>query len=378
MADSEVICPHLHVCVQAGEDGILKKMRRNYDTAYFARLMARARGKLPRAALGTDVIVGFPGETEAAFGASLDFLEDQPLTYFHVFPYSAPPGNAGGGHVRSDPPGREEGTLAPGARARHAEEARVLPERGRAPGVGAGGRAGGGRAGGPQGLQPQLSAGGSRRRRRPGSPRSPRQAPTMVPADACGGKSNADRQFRRDRKPPGRSGLPLQGSGAAQPLPHPRILRRRHGRPQRIAGVPGRRGAGPGHQRPAHAQVPGKERRRPSRACARRWSTGVCWRTRRRFLRIGEVLRVGKGEERTGGPAQGVDPGGVVRGAAGRGLLGGRVRSGKAGGGEPFHRRPGTRRPGPGRLQDPSPGGQSAPLPRSAHLPAGAGIRSEP
>lgn len=89
MADSEAICPHLHVCVQAGEDGILKKMRRNYDTAYFARLMARARGKLPRAALGTDVIVGFPGETEAAFGASLEFLEDQPLTYFHVFPYSA-------------------------------------------------------------------------------------------------------------------------------------------------------------------------------------------------------------------------------------------------------------------------------------------------
>ncbi|MDE0354296.1 MAG: tRNA (N(6)-L-threonylcarbamoyladenosine(37)-C(2))-methylthiotransferase MtaB [Deltaproteobacteria bacterium] len=89
MADSEVICPHLHVCVQAGEDGILKKMRRNYDTAYFARLMARARGKLPRAALGTDVIVGFPGETEAAFGTSLDFLEEQPLTYFHVFPYSA-------------------------------------------------------------------------------------------------------------------------------------------------------------------------------------------------------------------------------------------------------------------------------------------------
>lgn len=89
MADSEVICPHLHVCVQAGEDGILKKMRRNYDTAYFARLMARARGKLPRAALGTDVIVGFPGETEAAFRSSLDFLAGLPLTYFHVFPYSA-------------------------------------------------------------------------------------------------------------------------------------------------------------------------------------------------------------------------------------------------------------------------------------------------
>lgn len=89
MADSEVVCPHLHVCVQAGSDGILRKMRRNYDTDYFARLMARAREKLPRAALGTDVIVGFPEETEAVFRESLDFLADQPLTYFHVFPYSA-------------------------------------------------------------------------------------------------------------------------------------------------------------------------------------------------------------------------------------------------------------------------------------------------
>ena len=89
MAGSEAVCPHLHVCVQAGEDGILKKMRRNYDTACFARVMERARRKLPRAALGTDVIVGFPGETERAFGASLDFLAGLPLTYFHVFPYSA-------------------------------------------------------------------------------------------------------------------------------------------------------------------------------------------------------------------------------------------------------------------------------------------------
>lgn len=88
MAGSEVICPHLHVCVQAGEDGILKKMRRNYSTAYFAQLITRARAKLPRAALGTDVIVGFPGETEAAFRDSLDFLAGLPLTYFHVFPYS--------------------------------------------------------------------------------------------------------------------------------------------------------------------------------------------------------------------------------------------------------------------------------------------------
>ncbi|MDE0341613.1 MAG: tRNA (N(6)-L-threonylcarbamoyladenosine(37)-C(2))-methylthiotransferase MtaB [Deltaproteobacteria bacterium] len=97
MGDSEVICPHLHVCVQAGDDGILKRMRRNYDTAFFARLMARARGKLPRAALGTDVIVGFPGESEDAFAGSLDFLAGVPLTYFHVFPYSSRRGTPAAG-----------------------------------------------------------------------------------------------------------------------------------------------------------------------------------------------------------------------------------------------------------------------------------------
>lgn len=104
MADSEAVCPHLHVCVQAGEDGVLKRMRRNYDTAYFARLMERARRKLPAAALGTDVIVGFPGETGAAFEASLDFLAGQPLTYFHVFPYSARRGTPAAGLPDRTPP----------------------------------------------------------------------------------------------------------------------------------------------------------------------------------------------------------------------------------------------------------------------------------
>lgn len=108
MADSDVVCPHLHVCVQAGEDGVLRKMRRNYDTAYFARLMARAGRKLPGAALGTDVIVGFPGETDAAFEASLDFLADQPLTYFHVFPYSARRGTPAAGLPDHTPPAEKK------------------------------------------------------------------------------------------------------------------------------------------------------------------------------------------------------------------------------------------------------------------------------
>jgi len=88
IAESNILCPHLHVCVQAGDDALLKAMRRNYDTAYFEETLTRARQLLPHAALGTDLIVGFPGESDATFRRSLDFLNRLPLTYFHVFPYS--------------------------------------------------------------------------------------------------------------------------------------------------------------------------------------------------------------------------------------------------------------------------------------------------
>ncbi|MBI1998136.1 MAG: tRNA (N(6)-L-threonylcarbamoyladenosine(37)-C(2))-methylthiotransferase MtaB [Deltaproteobacteria bacterium] len=88
IAGSEIICPHLHICAQAGDDGVLKQMRRNYDTAYYRELLVNARERLPEAALGSDIIVGFPGETEAAFERSVEFFASLPLTYFHVFPYS--------------------------------------------------------------------------------------------------------------------------------------------------------------------------------------------------------------------------------------------------------------------------------------------------
>ena len=88
MAGSEIICPHLHICAQAGDDGILKQMRRNYDTADYADLVWRVRERLPDAALGSDIIVGFPGETDAQFEGSLEYFAASPLTYFHVFPYS--------------------------------------------------------------------------------------------------------------------------------------------------------------------------------------------------------------------------------------------------------------------------------------------------
>jgi len=89
MAKSNVICPHLHVCAQAGDDEILKSMRRNYDGAYYRELLMKVRERLPDAALGSDIIVGFPGETDGAFDRSLEFFAALPLTYFHVFPYSS-------------------------------------------------------------------------------------------------------------------------------------------------------------------------------------------------------------------------------------------------------------------------------------------------
>jgi threonylcarbamoyladenosine tRNA methylthiotransferase MtaB len=94
MARSEVICPHLHICAQAGEDAILKQMRRNYDTAYYRELLSKTRERLPEAALGSDIIVGFPGESDEQFESSLTYFASLPLTYFHVFPYSARRGTA--------------------------------------------------------------------------------------------------------------------------------------------------------------------------------------------------------------------------------------------------------------------------------------------
>jgi len=94
IARSEVICPHLHVCAQAGEDAILKQMRRNYDTAYYRELLSKTRERLPEAALGSDIIVGFPGESDEQFESSLTYFASLPLTYFHVFPYSARRGTA--------------------------------------------------------------------------------------------------------------------------------------------------------------------------------------------------------------------------------------------------------------------------------------------
>jgi threonylcarbamoyladenosine tRNA methylthiotransferase MtaB len=117
MADSKIVCPHLHVCAQAGEDGVLKRMRRNYDTAYYRDLVARCRDRLPDAALGTDIIVGFPGETETDFERSYEYFASLPLTYFHVFPYSVRRGTAAA---------VDSGQVAPRVRKGRSERMRTL------------------------------------------------------------------------------------------------------------------------------------------------------------------------------------------------------------------------------------------------------------
>ncbi|NLN59601.1 MAG: tRNA (N(6)-L-threonylcarbamoyladenosine(37)-C(2))-methylthiotransferase MtaB [Deltaproteobacteria bacterium] len=91
---SNVICPHFHVPLQSGDDDVLQSMRRAYDRAFFHALIEKIRAKVPRAAIGVDVMTGFPGEDEAAFQNTFDLIASLPLTYLHVFPYSRRHGTA--------------------------------------------------------------------------------------------------------------------------------------------------------------------------------------------------------------------------------------------------------------------------------------------
>jgi len=83
---------HLQVPLQSGCDAVLQRMRRNYRTADYARVAGRLRAAIPDLGLGADVIVGFPGETDAEFETTCRFIEASPLDYLHVFSYSARPG----------------------------------------------------------------------------------------------------------------------------------------------------------------------------------------------------------------------------------------------------------------------------------------------
>ena len=88
------ICPHFHIPLQSGDDDVLRRMRRPYTSDFFRELVQEIRQHLPEASLGVDVLVGFPGETEAAFQRTCEFLQQLPVTYLHVFPFSRRKGTA--------------------------------------------------------------------------------------------------------------------------------------------------------------------------------------------------------------------------------------------------------------------------------------------
>lgn len=88
METDKRLCPHLHLPLQSGCDKVLKDMHRPYDTKRFATLLEQIRKKVPGIAVTTDVIVGFPGETEEEFAATCDFVKQCGFAKMHVFPYS--------------------------------------------------------------------------------------------------------------------------------------------------------------------------------------------------------------------------------------------------------------------------------------------------
>jgi threonylcarbamoyladenosine tRNA methylthiotransferase MtaB len=97
VAASPRIARHFHVPLQSGSDRILRAMHRWYRAEHYAERIKRIRATLPDAAIGADVIAGFPGETDDDFRATFEFIERLPFTYLHVFAFSARPGTKAAG-----------------------------------------------------------------------------------------------------------------------------------------------------------------------------------------------------------------------------------------------------------------------------------------
>jgi len=97
------LCPHLHIPLQAGDDSILQKMNRTYSVEFYRRLIQNIHQEIPHAAIGADLIVGFPGEGETQFQNTLSFISETPLSYLHIFPFSPRPGTPAAGFLKPVP-----------------------------------------------------------------------------------------------------------------------------------------------------------------------------------------------------------------------------------------------------------------------------------
>jgi threonylcarbamoyladenosine tRNA methylthiotransferase MtaB len=92
VATSDRFAPHFHLPLQHAADRLLAAMRRPYTIAQYAALVDAIRARLPHASIGSDIIIGFPGETDLDVDQLAAYLERSPLTHIHVFPYSDRPG----------------------------------------------------------------------------------------------------------------------------------------------------------------------------------------------------------------------------------------------------------------------------------------------
>lgn len=120
IAESDKIAPHLHIPLQSGSDKILKKMNRPYDTKFFANVVGRARKLLPKIAITTDVMVGFPGEGDEEFLETIKFCKKMRFSKTHVFPFSA--------HEKT-PAAKMESQVADQLKKERAEQLRKVSEK---------------------------------------------------------------------------------------------------------------------------------------------------------------------------------------------------------------------------------------------------------
>ncbi|WP_277600478.1 tRNA (N6-isopentenyl adenosine(37)-C2)-methylthiotransferase MiaB [Corynebacterium hylobatis] len=103
MAETPAVCPQLHMPLQSGSDKVLKEMRRSYRSTKFLAILDEVRAKIPHASITTDLIVGFPGETEEDFQHTLDVVEKARFTSAYTFQYSARPGTPAAGYDNQVP-----------------------------------------------------------------------------------------------------------------------------------------------------------------------------------------------------------------------------------------------------------------------------------
>ena len=118
LAPTPAVCAHLHVPLQSGSDQVLGLMGRSYTTEQFARTIAQARAALPDLSVTTDMIAGFPAETDVDHAAGMEFVRGMGFAKMHVFRYSE----------RAGTPAASETQVAPRVRARRAAELRALGE----------------------------------------------------------------------------------------------------------------------------------------------------------------------------------------------------------------------------------------------------------